>query len=383
MDEHTGMPRSTPITIHRTASTMTQPQPLIHQRLGLRSGDWVRVRTKQEILSTLDQNGRLEQMPFMPEMLEHCGKTFRVGKRAHKTCDPVNGLESRRLSDSVHLEGLRCDGAAHGGCQAGCLLFWKEAWLKPTQGPGEALPESSADSRGAGAACTEADLRRGTRPMTTPAEVEGQYYVCQATQVAAATTALPWWDARQYIEDIRSGNTTIAKMASALLFWLYHNLTNVGLGFGSAMRWAYDVFQKLIGGSPYPWRIGKVSMGAPTPSIKLDIKEGDVVRIKDYREILGTLNEEWKNRGLYFDAEMVPYTNGEFTVLKRVNRIIDEKTGKMLNFKNECLILDEVVCQARYAKCRKLCPRAYYLYWRDIWVEPVAAQAAAAERRGI
>ena len=81
-----------------------------------------------------------------------------------------------------------------------------------------------------------------------------------------------------------------------------------------------------------------------------------MVRTKDYREILETLDEEWKNRGLYFDAEMVPYTDGEYKVLKRVNRIIDEKTGKMLTFKNGCLILDEVVCQARYAKCRKLCP---------------------------
>lgn len=56
-------------------------------------------------------------------------------------------------------------------------------------------------------------------------------------------------------------------------------------------------------------------------------------------------------------------------MLKRVTNIIDEKTGRMLHFKNECLILDGVVCQARYAKCRKLCPRAYYLYWREIWVD--------------
>ena len=64
------------------------------------------------------------------------------------------------------------------------------------------------------------------------------------------------------------------------------------------------------------------------------------------------------------------YKLPEFQVT--VKTPIDEKTGKMLNFKNECLILDEVVCQARYAKCRKLCPRAYYLYWREIWVEKVS-----------
>ena len=34
------------------------------------------------------------------------------------------------MTNAVHLEGLRCDGAGHDGCQAGCLLFWKESWLK-------------------------------------------------------------------------------------------------------------------------------------------------------------------------------------------------------------------------------------------------------------
>ena len=96
--------------------------PIPHS-LQLRADDWVEVRSKEEILSTLDQTGRLDQMPFMPEMFQHCGKKFQVGARAHKTCDPVNGLQSRRLPDSVHLEGLRCDGSAHAGCQAGCLLF--------------------------------------------------------------------------------------------------------------------------------------------------------------------------------------------------------------------------------------------------------------------
>ena len=106
-----------------------------------------------------------------------------------------------------------------------------------------------------------------------------------------------------------------------------------------------------------------------TPSAKLDAQVGDEVTIKDYSEILETLDEDWKNRGMYFDAEMVPYTNGTFKVLKRVKRIIDEKTGKMLQLKNEAIILEDVVCQARYAKCRKLCPRAYYMYWREIWLK--------------
>jgi hypothetical protein len=43
----------------------------------LRAGDWVEVRTREEILSGLDENGRLEGLPFMPEMFNYCGQRFR------------------------------------------------------------------------------------------------------------------------------------------------------------------------------------------------------------------------------------------------------------------------------------------------------------------
>src|SRR5947208_4954578 len=95
-----------------------------------RVGEWVEVRSKEEILRTLDTNGQIDGMPFMPEMFAFCGKRFRVYKRGHKTCDTVFPIRGRRVARAIHLE-TRCDGQAHGGCQAGCLIFWKEAWLKP------------------------------------------------------------------------------------------------------------------------------------------------------------------------------------------------------------------------------------------------------------
>src|SRR5437879_2858575 len=98
--------------------------------LELRVGDEVEVRSEQEIFATLDEQGALDGMPFMPEMLEYCGKRFRVAKRADKTCNTITVMESRRIRHAVHLEGLRCNGSAHGNCQAECFLFWKEAWLK-------------------------------------------------------------------------------------------------------------------------------------------------------------------------------------------------------------------------------------------------------------
>src|SRR5580704_15066628 len=104
------------------------------QQSKLRVGQWVEVLGTEDILSTLDHEGRLDGMPFMPEMFAFTGKRFQVYKSAHKTCDTVFPVRGRKVHRAVHLE-TRCNGEAHGGCQAGCLIFWKEAWLKPVKAP--------------------------------------------------------------------------------------------------------------------------------------------------------------------------------------------------------------------------------------------------------
>src|SRR5262245_23505536 len=48
-------------------------------------GDMVEVRPLHEILATLDANGTLEKLPFMPEMTAFAGQQFRVTSRAFKT----------------------------------------------------------------------------------------------------------------------------------------------------------------------------------------------------------------------------------------------------------------------------------------------------------
>src|SRR4030095_8534440 len=103
----------------------------MNSRRKLKVGDWVKVRSKEEILGTLDAKGQLDGMIFMPEMFQYCGQKFQVYKRAHKTCDYSTPYpyRTRRLEDTVHLN-TRCDGHAHDNCEAGCLLYWKTQWLK-------------------------------------------------------------------------------------------------------------------------------------------------------------------------------------------------------------------------------------------------------------
>jgi hypothetical protein len=358
----------------------------------LKAGDWVEVRSKQEILRTLDGQGELDGMPFMPEMFAFCGKRFQVYKRAHKTCDTVFPVRGRWVAQAVHLN-TRCDGGAHDGCQAGCLLFWKTAWLKPVDGAvGEKLVQLASPRQGSltgagrgetpGAGCSEvavwARTRRDDSNSGTPT------YVCQSTQLPYATHDLEWWDIRQYIEDYRSGNVTLWQMCCGAVYVLYYTLCEAGLKLGRPMRWFYDAFHRLWRGTPFPQKRGSIPEGKPTPCQTLNLRPGETVRVKSYDAILKTLNTQNRNRGLYWDAEEVPYCGGSYQVLRRVRKIINEKTGKMLEMKTPCVVLDSVVCKSRYSACRMFCPRSIYSYWREIWLErvtPAEAEARAPESR--
>lgn len=343
----------------------------------LRAGDWVEVKSKEEILRTLDERGQLEGMPFMPQMFQYCGKRFKVYKRAHKTCDTVNPVRSLRVYNAVHLD-LRCDGEAYGGCQAACLIFWKTAWLTPVvDGRGtngqllNILPSNLVQGPPSGS-CTEEDVW-AARYAEVQEAIDGTRYRCQATQLPTFGPPLPWWDIRQYVEDYTAGNVMLGQMLRGLLYVGYFNLVQAGIGLGRPLRWLYDKFQSLWGGIPYPRRSGTIPVGQPTPTCTLDLRPGELVRVKSYQEILGTLNTENRNRGLYFDAEEVPYCGHTYRVKGRLEKFIDEKSGRLVTLRNAAIILEGVWCQSRYSECRMFCPRSIYPWWREIWLERVQA----------
>jgi hypothetical protein len=342
----------------------------------LQIGDWVEVLTKEEILRTLDAKGCLEGMPFMPEMFAFCGKKFQVYKIAHKTCDySVYVNKTRRINRTVHLQ-TRCNGSAHDGCQAGCLLYWKEDWLKPSNDPSAQIP-ILIEKRSVGnrvpqpnAGCTEADV---SAHVKLPQADDGStIYLCQMTQVPHATAPLAWWDVRQYVEDYLSGNVSLSRIIRGFIYWVYYSISNLGIGVGRPMRWFYDKISPIWGGPDFPRKAGYIPEGQPTPQSDLNLQPGEWVRVKSHEEILRTVNVSNGNRGMYWDAELVPYCGGTYRVLSRVERIIGERTGKMLEMKSPCIILDSVVCQARYSSCRMFCPKAMYPYWREIWLDRIS-----------
>jgi hypothetical protein len=332
--------------------------------LGLRPGEWIEVRSREEILATLDSQARLEALPFMPEMLRHCGQRFQVYKRADKTCDTIDKTGARRLHGTVHLSDLRCDGSAHDGCEASCLMFWKEAWLKRVDAADGGFGYAPSGTEEA-AGCSETDVERAAL-----ADRERGVYRCQITQLKEFTEPLAWWDVRQYVRDVRTNGVSLGQVARSFAYAGYRRLVDFGVGYRALIA-LFDWFQAIRGGTPYPERSGRCTS---PPVGELGLQVGELVRVKPYARILETLNSRNRHRGLYFDAEMVKFCGKVYRVAKRVHRILDEKTGKMLEFSNPCIILQNVYCRADVSKHRLFCPRSIFPYWREVWLERVAEQ---------
>ena len=347
--------------------------------LRLKAGEWVEVRSREEILATLDERGCFDGAPFMPEMLSYCNRKFRVFKRADKTCDPAHEPWSiRRVKDSVHLENLRCDGQQHGGCQAGCLIFWKEAWLKRTTldlVSRDSLRPTQVAVAPENGICTVESLLAASQSLSPEGEA---IYSCQATDLRNFTTGMAAWDPRQYIRDLRSGNLGTGLAADTRGNRFLEFVLGAITLFRALIISIFNLVPRRIKGPAYPHLEGALEK---TPVENLGLQPGELVQVRAREEIIATLDKHNRNRGMLFDGEMLPYCGGIYRVLQRVHHIIDEKTGKMVNMKSPCIVLEGVVCKSDY---HRLCPRAIYPYWRENWLKrAVVLPDASLEKQGV
>jgi hypothetical protein len=317
-------------------------------RLGLRVGELVEVRSEEEILATLDENGELDSLPFMPEMLQFCGRQFTVYKVANKLCDTMTRTGMRRMHNAVHLTDVRCDGQAHGGCQTGCLVYWKEAWLKRAD---------AADAPQGRPRLSVADLHATTRKPPAPDGEER--YACQATELLrAAPELLPFRDLGQYVEDVRSGNVGIVAVLRAFLVGLFNRAQEFSTRILPRRLWLREGMR---------WGFIKGTL-TKTPTGHTNLQPGELVRIKPKAEIMKTLDHNGRNRGMGFEEEIARHCGSEARVLRRVERCIEEPTGRLLEMKNPCIVLDQIFCTGAY---KQNCPRSIPAFWREIWLERV------------
>lgn len=308
---------------------------MIQKKQNLLPGTLVRVRSLSEIISTLDQQGTLEALPFMLEMARYCGALFRISKRIERTCEEIR-ITMRRIQNVVYLDDLRCDGAEHGGCQKGCKLLWKEAWLERADNS-TIIPDGN---------------RQGgqTLPDLPCIDPEG-FYFCQSTELVKATAPLSAFDLTSYIRDIQSKSYTISKFIRVLSYAIF-------------LRVRYYLTGKHF----------RIVAGrrVKTPSESLNLQPGEWVQVKTKEEIEDTLDSKGKNRGLLFTTDMQRSCGRTYRVLRRLDKVIFEPTRKLMNMK-DTVILEDCICEGCYI-LKGGCPRENYHWWREIWLKRVAGK---------
>jgi hypothetical protein len=290
----------------------------------------------------------------MPEMVRYCGVRLRVDRRAEKICDTIQYTGSRRLGDAVLLDDLRCDGAGHDGCQAECRLFWKEQWLRVVSPEAPPPPPARADALARLAQRVAANTRG-------PGDERGPRYRCQATELQRCTEHLRLWDPRSYVRQYTCGNVTLGHFLTVTSRAVVQEpMRKLGLVDEIHLRGTAsknDVFATL------------------------DLAPGELVRIKSADEIAKTLTSDGRNRGLWFDREMMQYCGGTFRVRQRIRRFINDQDSRMIDLKTEAVTLDGVVCTGDVSLRRWFCSRAIYPFWRECWLERVEAAPATARAR--
>ena len=330
-----------------------------HDVLGLRAGELVEVLGEDEILATLDERGELDGLPFMPEMLQFCGRRFRVASRPSSSATPSTAAACTAWSTpstsracaatarpmAAARRPASSTGRRHGSGGSTPSRRRPTATAPPRRGP--AIP-----------ACSLPLLAQATRKASDP-ETGEEVYACQATELLrAAPERIPPWDIGSTSQDVRSTNAGLLTVLRSVVVGAFNEYQDLSVKL--LPRWL-----RIHGGKRFPFLDGTLRR---TPTETLDLQPGELVRIKSKEEIVRTLDTGNRNRGMRFDAEMLRYCGRQARVVGRVERIIDEPSGRMLELKNPCIVLEDVICLGDY---HRLCPRGTYPYWREIWLERV------------
>ena len=117
---------------HLSSRGTAVPVPVNPEKREIGPEDRVRVRSREEILSSLDEEGKYGGCKFMRGMYGHCGKTYRVLKNVDFFFDEAR-QKMVKTKDLVILEGAICSGQQRlffNRCDRNCFFFWHKAWLE-------------------------------------------------------------------------------------------------------------------------------------------------------------------------------------------------------------------------------------------------------------
>ena len=112
--------------------------------LDLQPGEWAVVKSREEIVATLDASGKNRGMSFEPEMIPYCGKCYRVVYRVNQIIDEGTGRMKKLGSVGIVLEDVICGSRYRTPCPRANYLYWREIWLRRAE-PHEILQEAESD----------------------------------------------------------------------------------------------------------------------------------------------------------------------------------------------------------------------------------------------
>jgi len=101
-------------------------------------------------------------------------------------------------------------------------------------------------------------------------------------------------------------------------------------------------------------------------SVSVALKAGDVVRVRSREKIQATLDHRNQLNGCTFTEEMWPYCGTTQRVLKRVERVLDERDFLVKKCKG-IVLLEGIMCEG--TKELGPCDHACFFFWREEWLE--------------
>jgi hypothetical protein len=303
------------------------------ESLDLKAGDWVEVRSAEEIHATLDEHRKLGGLTFSPEMMEFCNRRFRVYKRLDKIILEATGELRKLRMPTVTLEGVFCDGEAHGGCDRSCFCLWPEAWLK-TVTKGESVSNIVKSELAVRMKEAEPDFCQYYHP--------GLESITQPDSRRALRLRKIWWKWKRY--------AWYARVMGLRAFQNRHLSSG-----GSSQTPSYGQ--------------GKTADAAGSQR-PLNLEPGELVEVRSEKEILGTLDRNDRLGGLRFTREMSKYCGEKFGVYRRVKKIMMEDSGEMRTITSPTVLLEGVICDG---SAHGDCDRACFCYWREEWLKRAAS----------
>lgn len=152
------------------------------------------------------------------------------------------------------------------------------------------------------------------------------------------------------------------KLRSYLVWWVEN------LGWRAAIK---HVLQRVFKPTSYVKNrplVSRANIKEHSDNGILGLQPGELVEVKSVEEIMETLDNDRRNKGLRWMTGMRKHCGKQYRVLKRLDRIMLEDSGELRNMKNTVL-LEGVFCDGKeFGNCDRCC----FHFWRETWLKRVS-----------